>query len=468
VSLARLADRLRAGELSPTEATQAYLDRIGRLDSSLNQYITVLREQALAEAAACESAPERGPLWGVPIGIKDVIDVAGVPTTAASKVFEFHNVPADDSAAVAGLRRAGAVVLGKLNTHEFAFGATTTSPWYGPAHNPWDLDRICGGSSGGSGGAMAADLAAGTLGTDTAGSIRIPAAVCGVTGLRPSTGRVSNRGAVAVSSTFDTIGPLCHTAEDCAMVMEAIAGHDPLDPTTVDVPVPAYRAELARGIEGLRIGVLVERFEQGIVPEIAATVRAAVDQLGAAGATLKEVRIPALLEATVVQQLIMLPEAASAHRRLMRTQFADYGPDVRARLLAGLLLPSTAYVTGQRARRALYEKVIPVFDRFDLLVSPAFPIVPPRIGETDVVVDGVTMPYRLSFLAYQSPWSCLGLPALSAPAGFHEGMPVSLAVIGPRLSEARVLRAAHALQQVTDWHTRRPPLAAGPSDGVVL
>ncbi|MBM3678197.1 MAG: amidase [Actinobacteria bacterium] len=470
MTIARLAERLGAGELSPTEATRAYLDRIELLDPELNHYITVLADEALAEAAARErdAKGDRGPLWGVPIGIKDVIDVAGAPTSAASKVFERRNVPRADAATVERLRRAGAVILGKLNTHEFAFGAMTTSPWPGPARNPWDTSRICGGSSGGSGGAMGADLAAGTLGTDTAGSIRIPAAVCGVTGLRPTTGRVSNRGVVPVSWTFDTVGPLCHTADDCAIVLEAIAGHDPGDPTTVDAPVPAYRAELARGVEGLRIGVLVERFESGIVPGIAATVRAAVDRLAEAGAILEEVRLPNLEEATIVQQLVMLPEAASVHRHRMRTQFADFGPDVRVRLLAGMLLPATAYVTGQRARRTLYERIAPIFDRLDALVSPAFPIVPPPIGETDVEVDGVTMPYRLSFLVYQSPWSCLGLPALSTPAGFHEGMPVSMAATGPRLGEGTLLRIAHALQQVTDWHARRPPLAPAPSDDLIL
>jgi Asp-tRNA(Asn)/Glu-tRNA(Gln) amidotransferase A subunit family amidase len=250
--------------------------------------------------------------------------------------------------------------------------------------------------------------------------------------------------------------------------MEAIAGHDPGDPTTVAEPVPSYRAELERGIAGLRIGVLVERFDSGIDPGVAALVRRAVERLGEAGATLDEVRIPDLADANVVQQLMMLPEAASVHRALMRTRFSDYGPDVRVRLLAGMLLPSTAYVTGQRARRALWERVSPLFDRFDLLVSPAFPIVAPKIGQADVELDGQPVPYRLSFLTFQSPWSCLGLPALSAPAGFHEGMPVSLAVIGPRLGESLVLRAAHAYQQLTDWHERRPPLTTGPLDHLIL
>ncbi len=470
MSAADLARRLREGELSPGEAVSAYLDRIGRLDETLNGYITVTADEARAEATAREGQPvaERGPLWGVPVGIKDVIDVAAVPTTAGSKVYERRNVPSRDSVVVERLRHAGAIILGKVNTHEFAFGAMTTSPWPGPAHNPWDTERICGGSSGGSGCVAGADLAAGTLGTDTAGSIRIPAAVCGVTGIRPSTGRVSNRGVVPVSQTFDTVGPIARSAEDCALLLQVIAGHDPGDPTTVRDPVPDYLAALEQGLSGLRVGVLAERFEAGVREDIAAATRLAVAELGAAGATLEEIREPRLTDANVIQQLIMLPEAAAMHRRLMRTHLADYGPDVRARLLTGMLLPSTAYVTGQRARRWLYESVCHLFDRYDVLVAPAFPILPPRIGEQTVELNGEQVPYRLTFLAYQSPWSCLGVPALSAPAGFVQGLPVSLAVVGPRLGEATVLRVAHALQQRTDWHLRRPDLGRGPRDDAIL
>ena len=223
MTLARLAERLRAGDLSPREAVASSLQRIERLEPALNAFVSVRGEEALAEAAALERSTERGPLHGVPVAVKDVIDVAGTRTTAASRILA-DNVAASDATVVARLRRAGAVVVGKLNTHEFAFGATTTSPHFGPARNPWDTDRICGGSSGGSGAAAAAGMVAGTLGTDTAGSIRIPAALCGVTGLRPSTGRVSNRGVVPVSWTFDTVGPIARTAEDCALLLEAIAG----------------------------------------------------------------------------------------------------------------------------------------------------------------------------------------------------------------------------------------------------
>lgn len=431
MSLARLAERLLAGELSPREAVQAYLDRI-EAHADLNAYISVRAEEALAEA---ESAP-RGALYGVPIAIKDVIDVAGTPTTAASKILA-DNIPRQDAPVVARLRAAGAIVLGKLNTHEFAFGATTTSPHFGPARNPWSPDRICGGSSGGSGAATAADLAAGTLGTDTAGSIRIPACFCGVTGIRPSTGLVSNDGVVPVSWTLDTVGPIARTAEDCSLLLEAIA--------------PEYRPDLG-GVRDLRIGVVEALFRRAD-PRVSAVVEDALPELGA---TLEPADVPLLEEAGTINQLVMLPEASAAHLPWLRTRLADYGPDVRARLLAGLFLPATAYVAGQRARRWYDEVLRPLFDRFDLLVAPAMPVLPPRIGEDTVELGGERIPYRLAVIPFNSPWSLAGLPAASVPCGFVDGLPVGLALVGRRFADATVLRAAHAFQGATDWHERRP------------
>lgn len=455
-SLARLADRLRAGELSPQEAVTDSLERIERLDPALNAFLSVRGDEALAEAAALERVSVRGPLHGVPVAVKDVIDVAGARTTAASRILA-DNVAAADATAVARLRRAGAVVVGKLNTHEFAFGATTTSTHFGPAHNPWDTERICGGSSGGSGAAAAAGLVAGTLGTDTAGSVRIPSCLCGVTGLRPSTGRVPNRGVVPTSWTFDTVGPIARTAEDCALVLEVIAGRDPEDPGSMDAAVPSYREELSGGVSGLEIGV-VSHLLEGAEPAVAEQVEAAVEELAGLGARVERVDASFLRETEVVTQLVMLPEAAAAHLPWLRTRLEDYGPDVRARLLAGLLLPGTAAVTGQRARRRLWERARDLLRRFDLLAAPAMPVTAPRIGEDDVLLAGRRVPYRLALMPYNSPWACLGLPAASVPCGLVDGLPVGLALAGRRLAEGTVLRAAHAFQQVTDWHERRPPL----------
>ena len=458
MSLARLAARLRAGELSPREAVADSLERIERLDPRLNSFISVRAEKALAEADALAGVAAPGPLHGVPVAVKDVIDVAGERTTAASRILA-ENVAAADAAAVAGLRRAGAVVVGKLNTHEFAFAATTTSPHFGPARNPWDPARICGGSSGGSGAAAAADLVAGTLGTDTAGSIRIPACVCGVTGLRPSTGRVSNRGVVPVSWTLDTVGPVARSAEDCALLLQAIAGGDPGDPSTVTAPVPDYAAELGGGVRGLRIGVVEHLFEGPIDPRVAAAAEQALAELSGLGARVERVDAGFLRHTHVVTQLLMLPEAAAAHLPWLRTRLADYGADVRARLLAGLLLPATAAVTGQRARRQLFAEARRLFERHDLLAGPELPVTAPLIGEDTVEIEGERIPFRLALIPFNSPWACLGLPAASVPCGLVDGLPVGLALAGRRLAEATVLQAAHGFQQATDWHERRPPLA---------
>ena len=455
MTVAALAAAIRRGEVSPREAVQDALDRIERDDPAFNSFITVRGEEALAEADAL--GPATGPLHGVPVGVKDVIDVAGTRTTAASKVLA-DNVAAADATVVARLRAAGAVVVGKLNTHEFAWGASTTSEAFGPARNPWDRERICGGSSGGSGAAVAGGLVPGALGTDTAGSVRIPAALCGVTGIRPSTGRVPNRGVIPVSWTYDTVGPLARTAEDCALLLDAVAGHDPGDASATEAPAEPCTPGLENGVEGLRIGVVAHLLEEvPLDPRVGAAVEEAIAELGRLGAQVERVEAPYLRRAEVAQQLVMLPEAAEAHLPWLRTRLADYGQDVRARLLAGLLLPASAPITGQRARRALAVEARPLFDRFDLLASPEMPIVAPRIGEDPVDVGGQELPYRLSLIPFNSPWSCLGLPTASVPCGLVHGLPVGLALTGRRLGEATVLRAAHAFQRATDWHERRPP-----------
>ena len=439
MSIAGVARRIRARELSPREAVESYLERVERLDGAVNSYISVRADEGLAEA---ETAPD-GPLHGVPVAVKDMIDVAGVPTTAASKLLA-DNVPARDAACVERLRSAGAIVLGKLNTHEFAFGASTTSPHFGPAHNPWALDRICGGSSGGSGAAAAADLAAGTLGTDTAGSIRIPACFCGVTGLRPTTGLVPTAGVVPVAWSLDTVGPVARSAEDCALLLSALTG-EPIG--------------LGENVRELRIGVVEELFRLAD-PVVASQAQTAVDELRALGAAVEPVDVPLLEESGTINQLLMLPEAAEVHLPWLRTRLGDYGADVRARLLAGLLLPGTAHVTGLRARRWFCDGLRQVFDRVDLLVAPQMPVVPPPIDDLEVELRGERIPYRLALIPFNSPWSLAGLPVASVPAGFVDGLPVGLAIVGRHRGEQTVLGAAHALQRATDWHDQRPPLQA--------
>jgi aspartyl-tRNA(Asn)/glutamyl-tRNA(Gln) amidotransferase subunit A len=429
MSVARLAERLRARELSPREAVEWYLARIQER-RDLNAYITVLADDALA---AADAPAGDGPLAGVPLAIKDVIDVAGVRTTAASEILRDH-VADRDAAVVERLRAAGAIVLGKLNLHEFAYGALSTSPHFGPVRNPWAPDRVAGGSSGGSGAAVAAELSAGALGTDTAGSIRIPAAFCGVTGHRPTWGLVPSDGVVPVAWSFDAVGPIARSVEDCAILLQAIAP---------DLAAAAAAAP--------RIGLVTSLVEQAD-PPVAAVAEEAARELGA-----EPVEAPVLGHAGLIQQLMMLPEAATAHLKWLRTRLADYGADVRARLLAGLLLPATAYPTGLRARRWLEGEVRPLFERYDVLAAPTMPIVPPLIGEDPVDLRGEQVPYRLTVIPFNSPWSCLGLPVTSVPCGFVDGLPIGFSLVGRRGEDATVLEAARTFQRLTDWHERRPP-----------
>jgi aspartyl-tRNA(Asn)/glutamyl-tRNA(Gln) amidotransferase subunit A len=360
------------------------------------------------------------------IAVKDVIDVARMPTTAASKIL--HRVPDRDAECVARLRAAGATIIGKLNTHEFAFGALTNSPHFGPALNPWDPERTTGGSSGGSGAAVAAGLVDVALGTDTAGSIRIPAAFCGVTGHKPSAGLVPKDGVFPTAWSLDTVGPLARTAEQCRRALEIMAGRS-----------------LEAKIAPQRIGVVTRLFEEAS-PAVAALCESAV---GGLPGDRRPVELPLHEEIATITQLVMLPEAAAGHLGWLRTRLPDYGPDVRARLLAGLLLPSTAHVTGLRARnwvRSLWGRELA---DFDLLVAPAMPIVPPRL-------DAIAPDYRLLLMPYNSPASLLGLPVTVVPCGFVDDLPVGLSLMGRLGEDELTLRAAEEFQQATDWHERRP------------
>ena len=365
---------------------------------------------------------------GPVIAVKDVIDVAGMPTTAASKVL--HRMPEKDAECVARLRAAGATIAGKLNTHEFAFGATTTSPHFGPALNPWNPEHICGGSSGGSAAAVAAGLVDASLGTDTAGSVRIPAAFCGVTGMRPSWGLVPTSGVVPTAWSLDTVGPLAWSAAECERLLETMSGG---------------LLDGREAADDLRVGVLTELFDDA-EPEVATVCEAALAEL--AGQK-ESVSFPLHEELSTITQLVMLPEAASTHLHWLRTKLADYGADVRARLLAGLLLPATAYTTGLRARRWARLEYERALGAYDVLVAPAMPVTAPRL-------DAIPEDYRLLLMPYNSPAALLGLPALSVPCGFVDGLPVSLSLTGRPREDRTPLAVAKLFQQTTDWHEHRP------------
>src|SRR5262245_24069800 len=362
---------IRARQLSPVELVRAYLEQIEKLNPSLNVYLTVTAEAALAAATAAEQAvihgETKGPLLGVPMALKDNCDVAGVRMTAGTK-FLRDNIARADSAVAVRLQQAGAILLGKLNMHEWAIGATTRNLFFGPCRNPWDPQRIPGGSSGGSGAAIAADMALAAIGSDTGAPVRIPAGLNGVSGMRPTIGRVSNRGVIPVSWTFDTIGPMARRAEDIAQVLQAVAGYDPADPTSMDTPVPDYLAELRQGVKDLRIGVLAGHFRTEPDPEVSEAVRQAAHVYAGLGAHLEEVELPGAEAAIERMSELILTEAAAFHQIRREERPEDFGQDVMARLQRGAAVTGVQYALARDAQRHWQRQMEHVFTRYELLL----------------------------------------------------------------------------------------------------
>ena len=476
-----LGVRFRDGSATPSAAARDYLARVEALDGKVRAFMTVTRETALAQAAEADArfkagAP-RGPLDGVPIALKDVLCTRGIRTTCGSKILE-NFVPPYDATVVRRLREAGTVLLGKLNMDEFAMGSSTENSAYFTTRNPWDLGRVPGGSSGGSAAAVAADLAAATFGTDTGGSIRQPAAFCGNVGVKPTYGRVSRYGLVAFASSLDQIGPFTKTVADAALVLQAIAGADPMDSTAAAVPVPDYRAALAGGVAGLRIGIPREYFIDGMDPEVERAVRAAVDVLRGLGAKTEEVSLPHTEYGLAAYYLIGPAEASSNLARYdgvkyglrlpggrdvvemeSRTRAAGFGKEVKRRIMLGTYALSAGYYDayyGQalRVRTLVARDFQKAFETVDAIVTPTTPGVAFKIGEKE---DPLQMYLNDVFTI---PTSLAGLPGVSLPGGFTlAGLPIGLQVIGKAYDEATVLRVAHAYEQATDWHTRKPALS---------
>lgn len=456
LTLAEAAAAVRARSVSPVELTESLLERIARLDNQLRTYITVTPERALEQARAAEQAITRGevtgPLHGVPLALKDLFDTAGVATTGGSGLLR-DRVPDRDATVVTRLRQAGTVLLGKLNMHEFAYGVTTTNPHHGICRNPWNPEHIPGGSSGGSGAAVAARLCYGSLGSDTGGSIRIPAALCGITGLKPTYGRVSRAGVLPLSWTLDHVGPMTRTVTDAALLLQAIAGHDPADAASASVPVPDYTVDLERGARGLRLGVPRGYFYDGAQPAVLSSIDAALDVYRSAGASIIEVAIPDLDLAGPAFAPLISVEAAACHLRNLRQRPEAYGDDVRLRLEQGALYPAVQYVQAQQARQRVVAGFEAAMRDVDVLVTPAVPVTAPAIHTTVVATPNPLT--RCTF-----PLDVCGFPAMSIPCGFdHAGLPVGLQLIGRPWDEATVLRAGRAYERETDWTFRRPPLA---------
>jgi aspartyl-tRNA(Asn)/glutamyl-tRNA(Gln) amidotransferase subunit A len=455
LSIEELAPRLERRELSPVEVVEAALRRVEQLDGQLGAFITVTAEQARAEARQAEQeigrGEYRGPLHGIPISLKDLYQTAGLRTTAGSKILADH-VPTEDATTVTRLRQAGAISIGKTNLHEFAFGPTGINPHYATTRNPWDRERVPGGSSGGSGVAVAVGMGCMSMGSDTGGSIRIPAALCSTVGLKPTYGRVSRWGVFPLAYSADHCGPLTRTVRDAAYVLDAIAGHDLRDPASSPLPVPDVGRALSGHVRGMRAGVLSE-LSEGAEPEVLAAFEAAVRQLGELGLEIEPVSVPAAVPALAASSGILFAEAGAIHQRWLAERPEDYGPDVRSRVEMGALLPAVHYIKSQQTRSAVLAAFAPVWERFDVLLSPTLPIVAPLIS--DSLDNGI----RGQLTANTRLYNVLGSPVCALPCGFSAaGLPIGLSIAGRSFDEATVLDVALAYEQATDWHKRRPPV----------
>jgi aspartyl-tRNA(Asn)/glutamyl-tRNA(Gln) amidotransferase subunit A len=464
LGVAEAAALIRSRDLSPGELVEAYLERIDRLDGELRAYITVCREEARAAAKVAERELERGgsvgPLHGVAIAVKDQFHVRGVVTTAGSRVTGRRLAEAD-ATVVARLRSAGAIILGTLNLSEFALGGTLAPP-FGQPRNPWDRERDPGGSSSGSGIAAAAALASGTLGEDTGGSIRSPASWCGVVGLRPTWGLVSRAGCIGVSWSMDAPGPIARSVEDCALLLQAIAGHDSLDSMTTQRSVPDYSGAFGAGVRGLRIGVVRELCESDdTAPEVRAAVGEALAAFADLGAIVEAVPLPLIRRAGAVFMALADSEAAGLHRRHLMEQPDDYDAGTRRRLLTASVLPAALYHQATRARALIRAEIADALARCDLLAAPTSPGPAPLIsaGTAPLTSGGDAARRFFERRSYTTPASLAGVPALSLPCGFTaSGLPIGLQLIGRRFAEPTVLRAGRAYERATTWHTRRPSL----------
>jgi aspartyl-tRNA(Asn)/glutamyl-tRNA(Gln) amidotransferase subunit A len=458
-TIVQLAPRLRRKDVSPVELTRACLDRIEKLNPVLNAFITVTAESALAEARAAEieiSRGEwRGPLHGIPIALKDLIDTAGTRTTAASGLYQ-NRVPAEDAEVVCRLRRAGAVILGKNNLHEFAYGGSSLVSFFGDVHNPWNVEHVAGGSSGGSAAAVAAEFCYAAIGTDTAGSIREPAALCGCVGIKPTYGRVSARGVIPLSWSLDHVGPLAATVGDAAAVLQVIAGYDPLDVGSADVPVSDYVSGLGEATKALRVGVPRAYFFDDLDDEVRAGVEQALVVIRTLVAEIHDVRIEVIADRTV-----QAAESFAYHADHVARTPELYQPETLRRIRSGENISAEQYI--QRRRELDWERrrARDFFGDVDLLVTPATPIPAPAIGDLKKDPEALR-PAELKLLRNTRPFNVWGLPAVSLPCGFTKsGLPIGLQIAGPPWREDLVLRLAHAYESATAWHDRRPAVDSG-------
>ena len=456
LTLAEISLLLRAGMVSPVELVQAYLERIERLEPQVNSYITVTAALALEQARLHEAdlaaGRWRGPLHGVPIALKDNMDTAGIRTTAASAVLA-ERVPTVDAEVYRRLKDAGAVLLGKLNMHEFAYGGTSAITHFGPVHNPWNLDHIPGGSSGGSAAAVAARLCVAALGTDTLASIRLPAAYCGIVGLKPTHGLASIRGIIPVSESLDHVGPMCRTVADAALVLDAIAGYDPLDSVSIRADLPRYGGAVYESTTRLRIGIPRAPYYADLDPDVAAAIEEALRVLRTLGGGTHDVTLP-----EPPSFVPLLAESYAYHQQYLADPFNHelYDALTLSRIMAAGQVPVEDYVNARNELALVRNSMADVFRDVDLIVTPTAPSLPELISDPQNpnVPSGAEISVRNT-----APFNLYGIPTISVPCGFSRtGLPIGLQISGPRLGEVSVLALAHAYEQATEWHRRAPPL----------
>ena len=463
-SMTELAGLIATKAVSPVEVTRVHLERIAALDAGLKSYITICADQALATARDAEAAlvagGPRGPLHGVPYALKDLYDTAGITTTGGSRILA-DRVPAVDATVVRRLAEAGAVLLGKLNMVEFAYGPEGLNPHFGHARNPWDraTHRMTGGSSSGSGAAVAAGLAPGALGSDTGGSIRIPASLCGITGLKPTYGRVSRSGVLPLAWSMDHVGPMTRTAADAALMLTVMAGYDPADPSTSVLPVPDYRVALTGDVKGLRVGLLRGFFLDSATAEVRGAVETAARTLAGAGAIVDEVHLAQVGAAAPAALAIIGSEALAYHAPTLRARAGDYDPEVARRLKVAAFVGGQHYVRAQQVRALVRADVDAALARRDVLLAPSTPMTAPAVDAREVMLGDGPSPVRAALIRFTQPFNLSGHPACSVPCGFTAGgLPVGMQIVGRPFDEATVLRAADAFQRLTDFHARRPVL----------
>jgi aspartyl-tRNA(Asn)/glutamyl-tRNA(Gln) amidotransferase subunit A len=457
LTIAEAARLIETRDLSPVELLDSRLERISRFDGRLNSFIRVLADDARKEARAAETeiaaGRYRGALHGIPIGLKDIYETAGVPTTGHSKVMQDH-VPKADAFSVTRLRAAGAVVVGKLATHEFAFGGPSFDLPWPPARNPWNTDCFTGGSSSGTGAAVAAGLVLGGTGSDTGGSIRGPSAYCGLAGIKPTYGLISRMGILPLGFSLDHAGPMAWTAEDCAIMLQAMAGHDPADPASAKVQIPDYRAGLPGGVQGLRIGLIRHFYERDNEANTATrqAIDAAARKYAELGCTVRDITLSPLDQWSACGVTIMLSESYAIHEDNLKRRFTDFGEIFRDRMALAGLITAADYIQALRRRRELVAELDRAMADLDLVMTAAAPSEAPPI-------DAVPKFGTLQLPSLTIPFNVTGSPAMSVCCGYTEsGLPLSFQIVGKRFADATVLRAAHAYEQATEWRNRRPNL----------